>query len=225
MAKRGDSSGYLYHWTKSNITTGNVEQWHEEAYRSLLMILSSFELRSGASQGLPNGHDCICFTGSPLSFIADDKSKYQPFGLEFWKSDIYTLGGAPVIYGTRKDYELLPPELRWRWMHHDPLLRDEKRPFGIDFSWEREVRVNTEKIILLGESPITGPSFVGDVDLAFNSIILPNDFYKKRLLKDLDKALDEDANRSARSEREYEWLLDFYDGLLEQYKNQITTLF
>ncbi|MEM8239864.1 hypothetical protein Q4R49_19380 [Morganella morganii subsp. sibonii] len=221
MAKREDSSAYLYHWTKSNIAIGNKNQWYEEAYRSLFMILSSFELRSGASQGMLCGHDCICFTGSPLSFIANDTSKYQPFGLEFWKSNIYLLGGAFVIYCTKSDYELLPHELRWRWMNHDPLLRDSRRPYGIDFSWEREVRVNAEKIILLGKSTIIEASSLGNIELAFRSIILPDTNYEERLLYELDKYFAAKAHHDACNDRHYDWLCEFFNDVIEEYRNRI----
>lgn len=224
MSKRKDSSGYLYHWAKANINYGGINEWYESAYTTLVKILSSFELRSGASQGLSNGHSCICFTESPISFITGDNSKYQPFGLEFSKKDIYTLGGAQVFYCSRADYELLPQELKWRWMIHEPLFRDSHRPYGIDFTWEREVRVNSQKVTLLGESPITGASSVRNVDLAFNSIVVPNSHYKNRLLTDMEKRHFADAKISARDEREYEWLLEFYEGLLEQYELQIITL-
>jgi len=224
MVKRHDSSGYFYHWTKADISHGNIQAWYESAYRKLLKILSEFELRSGASLGLPNGHNCICFTESPLSYITNDTSKYQPFGLEFSKRNIYILGGAHVIYGSQSDFLLLPEELKWRFMIHEPLLRDDKRIYGIDFTWEREVRVNSDKIDLIGESLITGPSYSGNVDLAFNSIVLPNASYKDRLFHELKITYVQSAQRNARDEREYDWLISFYDDVLEQYSYQIKIL-
>ncbi|MEQ9866074.1 hypothetical protein [Pectobacterium aroidearum] len=225
MAKREDSSGYCYHWIRANTSLGNKELWYEDAFQTLIKILTSGELKSGQSLNITYGHPCICFTETPINFIHTDRSKYQPFGLEFYKNDIYTLGGKQIINCTQEESHSLPDNLKWRYARHEPLLRDNDHPHGIDFTWEREIRVNSSVIDFYGESSIIGPTYRGNVDFAFNRILVPNHFFLKKLLYNLSEYYKKEFNENSLKKPEDAPLYDeFFYCWIEEYERRIQSL-
>lgn len=225
MAKREDSSGYCYHWIRSDISLTGIDLCYNQAFQILVKILTDGALKSGKAQGILYGHPCTCFTETPVVFINSDRSKYQPFGLEFYKNDIYTLGGQHTINCTQEESHSLPPNLKWRYARHEPLLRDNDHPYGIDFSWEREIRVNSDEIVLYGESLITGPTYIGNVDFAFNRILVPSDFFVTRLLEELSSYYKTRFTEYSleKPETAY-WYDSFYFSLMEEYELRIQSL-
>lgn len=225
MTKRQDSSVYCYHWIKSNTSLGGRDLWYEKAFQILVKILTNGALKSGKAQGILYGHPCICFTETPINFIRTDKSKYQPFGLEFYKSDICKLGGQHTINCTQEESYSLPPDLLWRYARYEPLLRDIEHPYGIDFSWEREIRVNNSEITLHGESPITGPTYIGNVDFAFNYILVPNISFASRLLYELSGFYKKSfAELSKEKPEDAHWYQEFFYSLMDEYELRIQSL-
>ncbi|HIE0938497.1 TPA: hypothetical protein ACXJPN_001669 [Serratia marcescens] len=217
MAKREDSSGYCYHWVKANMSLRSRNQWYNEAFHTLLNILTSETLKSGRMLNISHGHSCICFTETPIGFIKNDQSKYQPFGLEFVKSDIYKLGGKHVIYCTYDEFLTLPDHLKWRYVRHEPLLRDRERPYGIDFTWEREIRINSGEVILFGESEITFPSCIGNIDFSFTNILVPNEIYVERLMGELSKYYEDTFKEYSLEKPENSHLYDeFFVSLMKE---------
>lgn len=224
MAKRGDSSVFVYHWIKSTTSPHvSLQEKYEEAFTTLLLILDNWVLKSGRALGQKYGHSCICFTETPVWFMADDKSKYQPFGFEFYKNDIYKIGGEKVIYCSEEDAKTLPQEHIWKWVRHEPLIRTEQAPYGIDFSWEREVRINRSKFHLLGPSEIVDASTASNVQFAFERIYVPSLGWKERLLDELrlslDRKLKEDVNNP-----HYQDYDEFYDSMMTVYSNAIESI-
>ncbi|CVG57909.1 Uncharacterised protein [Serratia marcescens] len=221
MAKRGDNSAFLYHWIKSNINSNaSLEEKYEDAFETLLLILSDYALKSGKSLGHKFGHGCICFTGTPVWFIQEDKSKYQPFGFEFYKNDIYKIGGEHVIYCSEESAKRLSQEDVWKWMRHEPLVRTVQTPYGTDFSWEREVRVNASKINFLGPSEIVEASSPSEVRFAFTHIYVPSILWKQRLLSELRGLLDKKLKEDERDPG-YCYYEEFYNSMMLAYKYAI----
>ncbi|WP_222704277.1 hypothetical protein, partial [Morganella morganii] len=145
-------------------------------------ILCDTFLRSGESIGARFGCSSICFTESPLDFIIDDKSKYQPVGIRFYKKNILRLGGLPVIYASEEDSRLLPSQFIWRYVRFEPLSVSESRPYGIDFTWEREWRVDREKISLLDDEFVLGNDYA-----TFESIIVPSEYFRDKLIHYMER--------------------------------------
>src|SRR5690606_20743116 len=89
---------------------------------------------------------CICFTEAPIESLRDSfskrsKSRYSNFGFMFDKSYIYAQGGRPVIYQSLSEYESLSESMKWRHVTYDPTI---EKP--VDFTWEREWRIQAEVI-------------------------------------------------------------------------------
>ncbi|ENB8332132.1 TPA: hypothetical protein PXN16_002457 [Yersinia enterocolitica] len=166
MAKRNDSSGYLYHWIKADPFVCSKNLDFESAFSVMKEIIYSGEIKAGLTM-TKGGHECICLTESPKYTISDDSSKYQPFGFEFPKREIFRQGGRPVIYSTNEEKWLLDKSIHWRFMPFDLLATSDKTPYGIDFTWEREWRLNE------AELPI------GDA----TRIIVPNEAYLREFIK------------------------------------------
>lgn len=140
---RRDIGNLLFHFTKRNGTL--------EAFSVLKKIIQTRTLLGGT--GLVRGnHQCVGFTEAPISevvsyfntakiLLGSQKLRYEPFGIAFSKKYLFKQGARPVIYQPDKDYLKLPEELRYRHVTFD-LDR------GIDFTWEREWRIETDALNL-----------------------------------------------------------------------------
>ncbi|ENR1039427.1 TPA: hypothetical protein MYH88_000991 [Klebsiella pneumoniae] len=157
MAKRNDNSGYLYHWIKAVPFMRNNNLDYSTAFEVLINIIRDGAIRAGLTMEA-GGHECICFTESTKYSLRDDTSKYQPFGFEFSKRRVFTAGGRPVIYSPIAEKQLLDPVIQWRFMPFDLDARSESSPFGIDFTWEREWRLNEPELSLDEVSRIFVPN-------------------------------------------------------------------
>ena len=130
IASREDISEYLFHFTKG-----------QDAIDTLKTILSQQCLKKGAKNP-------ICFTETPLFFLPKmfelfimsypHNPMYAPYGIGFKKDYIFALGGRPAIYGKKEEKDLLPEELKWRFVEYNPNYKD--------FTWLREWRVNIPEL-------------------------------------------------------------------------------
>lgn len=130
IALREDISDYLFHFTKG-----------KDAINILKTILSQ--------QCLKKGEKCpICFTEAPLFFLPKmfelfmkrypNKPMYAPYGIGFKKDYIFERGGRPAIYGKKEEEDLLPDNLKWRFVEYNPNHKD--------YTWLREWRVNVPEL-------------------------------------------------------------------------------
>lgn len=174
--KRIDSTSYLYHWVKAEPHYRWQEVDYENAYQVFLKILSDTYIKHG-DKYKTNGEMCICFTESPEYFMHKDKSKYQPFGLKFYKKKVFGFGGRAVIYTPEYEKEFIHESMMWRYMRHDPSATSPQTPYGVDFTWEREWRLPEPEIAVLE---------------AIN-IIVPNEEYIQRVHDDTELMLHQSA--------------------------------
>lgn len=122
--RRPDHNDFLCHFTRQ---TKDLSP-----YKVLLKIASDRYINPGKGYVLADCH-VTCFTETPIQFMEFDY-RYSPFGIIMEKTEIFELGGRPVIYQPKSEYRKLPPELRYRHMSFNPCE-------GLDFTWEREWRV------------------------------------------------------------------------------------
>lgn len=102
---RDDISDYLVHWTKGDC--------YEEAAEILLQIIVTDAVKGG--NGFIKGqYICVCFTEAPLDVFHLKKGKYKPFGIQMHKSDVFGLGGRPVIYQLEEEFDILPKSMACR---------------------------------------------------------------------------------------------------------------
>ena len=113
-------------------------------------------LYEGSLKGTSNwtyGKDCVCFTEAPIqefnsifSLVAiaaseKERPRYEPYGVAVSKKWLFEQGGRPVIYDKPDKLEALPENHKYRFVPYDPMQ-------GIDFTWEREWRIQTESLTL-----------------------------------------------------------------------------
>jgi hypothetical protein len=142
--QRGDISDCLIHWTKGDS--------HEEAFNTLRSIVFSHRLFGGTGS-IKGQFNCVCFTEAPGQEFHKILGRYKPFGIQVSKVWAYAQGGRPVIYQSDTEYDLLPDALKWRHVRYEPHTDP-----PIDFTWEREWRIQTGELILpLGEAVVVVP--------------------------------------------------------------------
>lgn len=137
---RTDISDKLSHFT-SGANDG-------EAFERLCAIVETGRL-IGSDAMIRGRYRCVCFTEAPLVSLPDGLvnpdaySRYRPFGLLFDKSWVFAQGGRPVIYQTDDEFADLPDAMRWRHVRYEP-----NREVPIDFTWEREWRLQRNELIV-----------------------------------------------------------------------------
>lgn len=180
---RRDIGNLLFHFTRRRETSvaeamgiGAGEEG-ESAYSILERILSDGYLR-GSSHKIRGGHKCVCFTEAPISELAatfslvriaaneHERVLYEPYGIAVPKIWLYKLGGRPVIYQADEEFETLPADYRFRHVLYDP-------PRGVDFTWEREWRIETNELVLEPEaSLVVVPNADESFELMYNHCTL-----------------------------------------------------
>jgi len=134
---RDDISKNLVHWTKG-LT-------YDDAFSILRQIVFEGRLLGGTGF-IRDGSRCVCFTEAPEAQFHRVLGRYKPFGIRVSKAWLFAQGGRPVIYQSHEEYELLQPEVRWRHVRYEP---NQTPP--IDFSWEREWRIQTPELAISPE--------------------------------------------------------------------------
>lgn len=138
---RGDLSNRLVHLTRATSDSDAGEK-----FRS---IISNGYLK-GSDRDIRGGFKCVCFSEAPLSvlthslgLLADEKGmRYSAFGVLVSKKWLFDQGGRPVIYQTNDEYDMLHEQQKYRHVRYEP---DRE----IDYTWEREWRIHTEKLELV----------------------------------------------------------------------------
>lgn len=131
---RADLSNDLIHWIKGDS--------NEEAFDVLRIVAREQRLLGGTGH-IKGSYRCICFTEAPENTFHNVIGRYRPFGVRVSKRWLYGQGGRPVIYQADSEFTQLAETHRWRHVRYEP---DEWPP--IDFSWEREWRIQTDEIQL-----------------------------------------------------------------------------
>lgn len=156
---RRDIGNLLFHFTRSpkeqfvevDFGHGNKMSMTGSASSVLRKIL--YEGRLRATSGWTYGQNCICFTEAPIQEfnsvfalveIASSESqrpRYEPYGIAVSKRWLFKQGGRPVIYDHPNAFTSYPEDQKYRFVPYDPVN-------GIDFTWEREWRINTDYLAL-----------------------------------------------------------------------------
>ncbi|HJV84140.1 MAG TPA: hypothetical protein VJ698_01590 [Noviherbaspirillum sp.] len=113
-----------------------------DAFGVLRQIVSEQRL-VGSSGSIRGSFRCVCFTEAPESAFHQLSGRYRPFGIKVSKKWLFKQGGRPVIYQHSDEFATLPDALRWRHVRYEP---DAEPP--IDFSWEREWRIQADELFL-----------------------------------------------------------------------------
>lgn len=169
MHSRNDYSPFLYHWIKPASKVTSPKHAMDEAYSVMQQIFECGYLRASGKDTFKN-IESICFSESPKEVMRHQSSKYLPFGFAFEKEYIFELGGRHVIYQTKEEADILPPSLHWRHVTYDPSDIAASKPDGVNFTWEREWRLNDSTLNILD----------------CHSVIVPNQDYKEMLEADIE---------------------------------------
>jgi hypothetical protein len=135
---RDDLSDRLIHLTRGPT--------YSAASATLAEILAQRALR-GSSGCIRGGYTCVCFSEAPIAKLGyllalptAHGVRYMPYGIMLSKEWLYSLGGRPVIYQSDVEFDHLPEALRFRHVRYEPPR--------VDFSWEREWRIQTSSLAL-----------------------------------------------------------------------------
>lgn len=135
----------LFHWIKG--------ETYEESFNILRKIVFEHRILGGNGQ-IRGGFTCVCFTEDPTHSFHEFTSRYKPFGICVSKEWIFEKGGRPVIYQPDYEFDELGLSHKWRHVRYEP---NGEPP--IDFLWEREWRLQVEKLELPpGKACIVVPS-------------------------------------------------------------------
>jgi hypothetical protein len=134
---RPDLSDWVWHLTRRD--KGPKE--------TLFAILKAMQLKG--SKDAYSGEVAISFSETPLSFLmkqskALEKTGYNrlsDFGVGFRKSWLFGKGGLPVIYQPRNHLNDKTFPANKRFLHVDFDLAA-----GLDYTWQREWRVNADRL-------------------------------------------------------------------------------
>lgn len=154
---RRDMGNLLFHFTRrpdAPVKIGSATLSNGPASVLWKIAVDGFLL--GGDGYIKGGHKCVCFMETPISEVASIfhlaretaglkmRPRYEPYGVAVTKDWLFERGGRPVIYQSESEYGSLPEPLRWRHVRYEPHN-------GIDFTWEREWRIHTDKLVLTPE--------------------------------------------------------------------------
>jgi hypothetical protein len=169
MARHFDISDELIHFT------GGGGECMDDAFASLRAIVR--ERRLIASSGrIRGGYRCVSVTDAPIAAFGPPWAsrfpfnRYSQFGMMFDRNWIYERGGRPVIHQPGSDFHLLPDDLRWRHVRHEPTAEH-----VVDWTWEREWRVPCEELAFTPAEAV---------------IVVPNEQWANRLRRVHDGGQD-----------------------------------
>jgi hypothetical protein len=136
---RSDLSQKLVHFTK-----GDTPLDAENAFRNIIKEKALI----GSNGGVRGNYNVVCFSEAPIDVLTrvfENPSahgfRYRPFGVIIEKNWLFEKGGRPVIYQPEEEFELLPEELSFRHVRYEPTR-------NIDYTFEREWRIKTERLTL-----------------------------------------------------------------------------
>jgi len=155
MHDRKDYSDSVFHWIKTD-AVGTKSEIEDSAFRVMLQIISDGYLKASGRDTYKN-IESVCFTESPEEVMAHQSSKYTCFGFAFDKANIFSLGGRHVIYQKKSEASCLPKFLHWRHVTYDPDDVGRTKPYGVDFTWEREWRLNKDSLDISSATKIIVP--------------------------------------------------------------------
>jgi hypothetical protein len=136
---RDDLSDRLVHLTRGEPTLVAAE--------AFLAIVRERRLIGGGTH-IRGGYRCVCFSEAPIGKLAHllaasaqgQGVRYKPFGIMVDKAWLFAQGGRPVIYQPEAEFTLLHESQRYRHVRYEPP--------GVDFTWEREWRVQVDELAL-----------------------------------------------------------------------------
>lgn len=164
MHNHSDYSDDVFHWIKTDYEGKDQKRAHECAFKVMKEIVMDGYINASGTDTFRNLKS-VCFTESPLEVQRHQSSRYTQFGFAFSKSFIFGLGGRHVIYQTKSEGYSLPEKLQWRHVTYDPGNTDSQKKQGVNFTWEREWRLNENQLNIHNA----------------HSIIVPNQYFADEL--------------------------------------------
>jgi len=169
---RLDHSSDLIHFTRDS------EDWDfDKSYSQFYDIIQQRVLKPSAYKRLGK-ISSLCFTEAPYRCLTDKCElnpkyfeRYSPFGVLYPKDYIYDLGGLPVIYSPKREFEENNNLTNWRTVSFDPIKK-----YGTfrDYTWEREWRIQPANDALIIDSDIV-------------KLVFPSEAWAKKFRDDHDE--------------------------------------
>ncbi|KJP44261.1 hypothetical protein AWI33_03435 [Klebsiella aerogenes] len=157
MFDRFDYSPDLFHWIKTDYEGKDTEIEESMAFEVMTNIINDGYLISSGKDTYKHIKS-ICFTESPLEVMRHQSSRYTKFGFAFDKLEIFKMGGRHVIYQSKSEASVLPDSLHWRHVTYNPNDIAPNRTKGVNFTWEREWRLNEPELSIILAHAIIVPN-------------------------------------------------------------------
>lgn len=197
---REDITEYVYHFTQG-----------ANAFDILQKILEEGCIRD--MQEREDKDYRICFTEAPLRMLPkmfkkleeENGPRYAPYGTGIKKEILYFHGARPVIYGDCHDCNLLPKELKWRFVSY--------YPGKYDYSWQREWRlpkkefcINPQNCIVIVKTKEEGQILFEPSDIIMDGDIDDGEYHCHPLVKTVRrfKGISLDVVEELNDEKEVE---------------------
>jgi len=154
--KRTDLSKRVTHLLRSGSDADAVDTLYKIACDAHL---------NGSSRAIIGQTNVVCFSEAPESEFTKERRHFSPFGVSIDKSWFFSAGGRPVIYQPKDEHQYIEQALHWKLVSFDPSKPLEEG--GIDWSWQREWRIQSDRLYLPPEQTI---------------FLVPSDEIKEQLL-------------------------------------------
>lgn len=135
--RRVDLSNKLTHLIRANSD--------HEAIETLYRIACTGHLE-GTTTGVIGNTQVVCFSEAPEGEFIKEKNHFKPFGISIDKIYFFSSGGRPVIYQPKEEHAFIDPELHWKIVTYNPTSSTKNR--WVDWSWQREWRIKTDRFLL-----------------------------------------------------------------------------
>lgn len=122
----------------------------EQAVQTLFKIAYD-EFLTGSNRTVIGGRNVVCFSEAPESEFIKENGHFRSFGVSVSKEWLFQKNGRPVIYQPKSEHQFVDSSMHWKIVSYSPTETE-----WIDWSWQREWRVQTDSL----ELPIDEAVFI-----------------------------------------------------------------
>lgn len=157
---RTDMTDYVIHFTRDRCFDAShaivaKRRKLRSAFKVLMEILEDGVIRPtfaplpnrqrlGQNCTISGPHRAVCFTDQTLAAVLETRSvidRYSGYGIAFHKHAIKKLGGGPVIYRPRHEWDQFPEDFKFLLANYETIAPCFADQDPVDFTWEKEWRV------------------------------------------------------------------------------------
>lgn len=163
MHNHSDYSEDVFHWIKTDYDGKDNKKADELAFEIMKKIVIDGYLNASGKDTFRN-LESVCFTESPLEVKGISHHAILSLDL-LLVNHLFLAWVAGTLYINLKMRLISPEGLHWRHVTYDPNDKDKVKRDGVNFTWEREWRLNCKQLHIRNA----------------HSVIVPNAFFADEL--------------------------------------------